>query len=42
MNNLLLAFLGLILFVFCIVDLIHLHLMYNQLKELTNYIKKLL
>lgn len=36
MNTLLLSLLGLILLIFCVVDLLHLNLMYKKLKEIHN------
>jgi len=42
MNNILLLFLGLVLLVFCVVDLLHLHLILKELKYICIYIRELL
>jgi len=42
MNNILLLFLGLVLLVFCVVDLLHLHLILKELKYICIFMRELL
>jgi len=41
MNNYLLAFLGLVLLIFCVVDLFHLKEMLKELRDIRYYISEL-